>query len=81
MCRDVLTSMTVALGTSNTRFSASLNNDGDISVTGAVKGGSPFLTSLGNFGVDIVMEARHSCCMSVDASVRTPRRCLADERQ
>lgn len=54
--RDVLTSMTVALGTSNSKFSAVLNSEGDISVSGTVKGGSPFLTSVGNFDVDLVIE-------------------------
>lgn len=56
VCRDVLTSMTVALGTSNTRFSASLNNERDISVSGIVKAGHPFLSSVGKFDVDIIME-------------------------
>ncbi|KAA6429329.1 MAG: d-3-phosphoglycerate chloroplastic-like [Trebouxia sp. A1-2] len=54
--RDVLTSMTVALGTSNSKFSAALNSKGDISVSGTVKGGAPFLTSIGNFDVDLVIE-------------------------
>lgn len=60
--RDVLTSMTVELGTSNTRFSAALNKEGKIAVTGAVKSGSPFLTSLGNFDVDLVLEVGLSTC-------------------
>lgn len=54
--RDVLSSMTVALGTSNSKFSAALNSQGDISVSGTVKGGAPFLTSVGNFDVDLVIE-------------------------
>ena len=48
--------MTVELGTSNTRFSAALNKASKIAVTGTVKSGSPFLTSLGNFDVDLVLE-------------------------
>ena len=48
--------MTVALGTSNTRFSAALNSEQEISVSGGVKGGHPFLTSVGKFDVDILME-------------------------
>ena len=47
--------MTVALGTGNSKFSAALK-DGDISVSGTVKGGAPHLTSVGNFDVDIVIE-------------------------
>lgn len=62
-CRDVLTSMTVALGTSNSKFSAALNSKGDISVSGTVKGGAPFLTSIGNFDVDLVIEVGWSYCI------------------
>ena len=62
-CRDVLSSMTVALGTSNSKFSAALNSQGDISVSGTVKGGAPFLTSVGNFDVDLVIEVGLSYCM------------------
>ena len=55
--------MTVALGTSNSKFSAALNSQGDISVSGTVKGGAPFLTSVGNFDVDLVIEVGLSYCM------------------
>ena len=48
--------MTVALGTRNSKFSAALNSDGDISVSGTVKGGSPYLTAVGNFNVDLAIE-------------------------
>jgi hypothetical protein len=62
-CRDVLSSMTVALGTSNSKFSAALNSQGDISVSGTVKGGAPFLTSVGNFDVDLVIEVGQAYCI------------------
>ena len=62
-CRDVLSSMTVALGTSNSKFSAALNSEGDISVSGTVKGGAPFLTSVGNFDVDLVIEVGLFYCI------------------
>lgn len=54
--RDVLTSMTVALGTSKSRFSAAVNSDNDISVSGTVKGGTPYLTAVGNFAVDLAVQ-------------------------
>lgn len=55
-CRDVLTSMSVALGTSKSRFSAAVNSDNDISVSGTVKGGTPYLTAVGNFAVDLAVQ-------------------------
>eukprot|EP00884_Botryococcus_braunii_P004547 jgi/Botrbrau1/14093/Bobra.182_3s0039.1 len=54
--KEVLTSMRVRLSTSNTRFSAALSKEGQISVTGAVKGRSPFLTAVGEFDVELAME-------------------------
>ena len=62
MNRDVLTSMTVSLGTKNSKFSGAVNAEGDISVAGTVKAGHPFLTNVGNFDVDILIEVRS--CMS-----------------
>lgn len=56
--------MTVALGTSNSKFSAALNSQGDISVSGTVKGGAPFLTSVGNFDVDLVIEVGQAYCIA-----------------
>ena len=54
--RDVLSSMTVALGTGSSKFSAALNSEGNISVSGTVKGGAPHLTSVGNFDVSLVIQ-------------------------
>ena len=48
--------MTVALGTSNSKFSAAVNSDNDISVSGTVKGGNPYLTAVGSFDVDLAVE-------------------------
>ena len=57
-CRDVLSSMTVALGTSKSKFSAAVNSGNDISVSGTVKGGTPYLTAVGSFDVDLAVEVR-----------------------
>ena len=57
-CRDVLSSMTVALGTSKSKFSAAVNSENDISVSGTVKGGTPYLTAVGSFDVDLAVEVR-----------------------
>lgn len=48
--------MTVALGTSKSKFSAAVNTDNDISVSGTVKGGTPYLTAVGSFDVDLAVE-------------------------
>ena len=58
--------MTVALGTTSTKFSACLNNEGNIAVSGTVKSGAPFLTSVGNTDVDVVMEVSPSCLCPSD---------------
>ena len=52
--------MTVSLGTKNSKFSGAVNAEGDISVAGTVKAGHPFLTNVGNFDVDILIEVRSS---------------------
>lgn len=56
--------MTVALGTSKSRFSAAVNSDNDISVSGTVKGGTPYLTAVGNFAVDLAVQV----CLQAFAS-------------
>ena len=53
--QDVLASLRVALGSSDTRFSAALGSDRRISVTGAVKAGQPYLTRIGTFDVDLAL--------------------------
>lgn len=50
--------MRLRLNTGSTRFSAALGKDGQISVTGAVKGKTPFLVGVGEFDVELAMEAR-----------------------
>lgn len=64
-CRDVLSSMTVALGTNKSKFSAAVNSDKDISVSGTVKGGTPYLTAVGSFDVDLVVEVGLHALMCV----------------
>lgn len=71
--------MTVALGTSNSKFSAVLNSEGDISVSGTVKGGAPFLTSVGNFDVDLVIEVGSTVsCLRCADTYYTARLLLCD---
>ena len=52
----VLTEMTVRLGTGATRFSAAVGPGGQISVSGTVKAGAPYLTKIGAFDVDLGIE-------------------------
>ena len=54
--QDILTSLKVVLGTQTTRFSAARASSGQISVTGAVKGGEPYLVRIGSTDVQILME-------------------------
>lgn len=56
--------MTVALGTSNSKFSAAVNSEKDICVSGTVKGGTPYLTAVGSFDVDLAVEVRMQTCVS-----------------
>ena len=53
--QDVLKSLRVALGSSDTKFSAALGSDKRIAVTGAVKGAQPYLTRIGTFDVDLAL--------------------------
>ncbi len=48
--------MRVALGTSDTKFSAALSPERRVSVTGDVKAGAPYLTQIGSFDVELAME-------------------------
>ncbi|EFJ48574.1 hypothetical protein VOLCADRAFT_60404, partial [Volvox carteri f. nagariensis] len=52
---QVLSSMSVALGTSDSRFSAAVDRTQRIYVEGKVAGGQPFLTKIGNFDVELAM--------------------------
>ncbi|KAK2075717.1 hypothetical protein QBZ16_001458 [Prototheca wickerhamii] len=51
-----LTGMTVSIVSAGSRFSSALNSTGQISVSGAVKGGKPFLTQIGGFDLDLEAE-------------------------
>ncbi len=54
--QEVLKSLRIALGSSDTRFSAALGADRKISVTGTVKGAAPYLTRIGTFDVDLSLD-------------------------
>ena len=56
LLQEVLASMRVALGTSDTKFSAALGPERCVSVTGEVKAGAPYLTQIGSFDVELAME-------------------------
>jgi D-3-phosphoglycerate dehydrogenase len=51
--QEALKSLSVSLGSSDTRFSASLDGDRRISVRGTVKSGAPYLTRIGTFDADL----------------------------
>ncbi|GIL50759.1 hypothetical protein Vafri_6902 [Volvox africanus] len=52
---EVLTSMSVALGTNDSRFSAAVDRTQRIYVQGKVAGGQPFLTKIGNYDVELAV--------------------------
>lgn len=54
--QEVLESLKVSLGTSNTKFSAALGQDKRISVVGTVKGSQSYLTRVGTFDVDLSLQ-------------------------
>lgn len=52
---DVLTSMSVALGTSKSKFSAAVDKTGRVYVEGQVRSGEPFVTKIGSFDVELAV--------------------------
>lgn len=52
----VLETMKVSVGTSTSRFSSAVDEEGHISASGTVKNGQPFLTTIGSFDVDVAAE-------------------------
>ena len=52
----MLSSLRIALGSSDTCFSAAIGKDKRISVMGAVKGFAPYLTRIGTFDVDLSLD-------------------------
>ncbi|KAG2434634.1 hypothetical protein HXX76_007528 [Chlamydomonas incerta] len=53
---EVLTSMSVALGTADSKFSGAVDRTNRIYVEGRVVGGTPFLTKIGNFDVELAVQ-------------------------
>lgn len=58
--RDVLSSLSVALKSESTKFSAALKEE-NIFLEGSVKYGAPYITQVGNFDVEVGMEG--SVCL------------------
>eukprot|EP01023_Acetabularia_acetabulum_P044097 TRINITY_DN4420_c0_g1_i1.p1 TRINITY_DN4420_c0_g1~~TRINITY_DN4420_c0_g1_i1.p1 ORF type:complete len:619 (+),score=148.23 TRINITY_DN4420_c0_g1_i1:67-1923(+) len=54
--KDALSSMSVSIGTSESKFSAAVDRTGRIYVQGGVRAGLPFLTKIGGFDVDLAIE-------------------------
>ena len=65
--------MRVALGTSDTKFSAALGPKRCVSVTGEVKAGAPYLTQIGSFDVELAMEG---IILLARASPQLAQRCM-----
>lgn len=63
---DVLTSLSVALGTSKSTFSAAVDKTGRIYVEGSVKNGTPYLEKIGGFDVELAMQGSVLLCRQRD---------------
>lgn len=48
----------MSVGTKKSKFSSAVDRQGRITVVGTVKSGTPFLTRIGNFDVDLAIEVR-----------------------
>lgn len=49
----MLTSLSVSLGTGKSKFSGAVDRSGRIHVEGQVRNGTPFLTKIGSFDVEV----------------------------
>jgi D-3-phosphoglycerate dehydrogenase len=56
----------VALGTSKSKFSAAVDKTGRIYVEGAVKSGTPYLTKIGSFDVELSVQGSVLLCRQRD---------------
>ena len=63
---EILTSVSVALANTETRFSSCRDSSGAIAVEGCVRFGVPYLTRVGNFAVDISLEGPILFCRQQD---------------
>jgi hypothetical protein len=62
----VLSSLSVALGTGKATFSAAVDKTGRIYVEGQVKNGTPYLTKVGGFDVELAMQGSVLLCRQRD---------------
>jgi len=63
---DVLSSMSIALGTSASKFSAVVDKTGRIYVEGCVRSGTPLLTKIGAFDVELSVRGAVLLCRQRD---------------
>lgn len=62
----MLSSLSVALGTSKSTFSAAVDKTGRIYVEGSVKNGTPYLEKIGGFDVELAMQGSVLLCRQRD---------------
>lgn len=65
-CSEVLSSLSVALGTSKSTFSAAVDKTGRIYVEGSVRNSTPYLEKIGGFDVDLAMQGSVLLCRQRD---------------
>lgn len=63
---DVLSGLSVALGTNRSTFSAAVDKTNRIYVEGTVRSGTPYLTKIGGFDVDLSVQGSVLLCRQRD---------------
>lgn len=58
---DILSSMSVSLGTNTSKFSAAVDRANRIYVEGQVRNGTPFITKIGNFDLELSVQVSCFC--------------------
>lgn len=66
VCSAVLSSLSVALGTGKSTFSAAVDKTGRIYVEGTVRQNTPYLTKIGGFDVDLSVQGSVLLCRQRD---------------
>lgn len=56
---DILSSMSVSLGTNTSKFSAAVDRANRIYVEGQVRNGTPFITKIGNFDLELSVQVSY----------------------
>jgi hypothetical protein len=76
---DVLTSMSVALASNKSKFSGAVDKTGRIYIEGQVRNGTPFITKIGGFDVELSVQVRRSGWSVVGQGQTHPLLCVVKD--